>query len=325
MTSTSIYRIIKLGLVNFWRNRWLSFAATFIMTMTLLTISVFLIFNLVIKTTTEAIRNKINLSVYFEDNATDVQIRDLKFTLEQKYPNVQVIYVSKEDAYARWQEIQKNERIKQLVTKENNPLPRSLEVKTDKPEELSGIADYLTKNSSVIVSTDQSANNADTPIDTTQSSTKIIRKISYQENKLIVEKLINITNFSKKIGFVLSALFVLISILVILNTIKLTIFTRETEIEIMRLVGASDSFIKYPFLVEGALYGIIATIISLLLIYIGLRVVSPMITNYLGSVQLNLEGFFTGNLLWIVLLELLLAILISVTCSLISIRKNLKI
>ena len=334
-----INRIIKLGLVNFWRNGWLSFAATFIMTLTLLTISVFMIFNLVIGSTTDAIKQKIDLAIYFQDSATDAQIRDLKFTLQQRNDVKEVIYLSKEDAYNRWQQTQKNEKIKSLVTKENNFLPRSLEVKAVSPESLEAIANYISGGNNDVVSKSDSGDvgqvlgiNTDgisvAPSETestNQGYLSIIRKISYQENKNIIEKLINITKFSREIGIILSVIFLAVSILVIFNTIRLTIFTRETEIEIMRLVGASDSFIRTPFLIEGALYGIFATILSLLLIWAGLAMVSPMISRYLGDVSLNLKGFFLLNLPWIASLELMLAIMLSTSCSWISIRKNLKI
>ena len=123
----------------------------------------------------------------------------------------------------------------------------------------------------------------------------------------------------------LSIIFMIVSVLVIYNTIRLTIFTRETEIEIMRLVGASDSFIRTPFIIEGMMYGIFATFLSLIFVWLGLHLISPMISKYLGEVSLNLEGYFLHNVFWIMLLELLVSILICSICTWISIRKNLKI
>lgn len=304
MSSQSIKRIIKLGFVNFWRNGWLSFIATLIMTLTLLIISVFLIFNLVISATTDAIKSKIDLSVTFNDSSSDMQIQELKLFIQRRDDIKEVNFISKDEAYNRWQiRYKNNDKIRQLVTKDNNPLPRSLEIKAVSPESLNGIASYINQD----------------------QFKPIVRKVSYEENKTVIEKLINITKFSRKIGLILSIIFIGISILVILNTIRLTIFTRETEIEIMRLVGASDTFIKVPFVVESCLYGIFATLLSLLLIWLGLHYISPMITRYLGEVSLDLEGFFLSNLPWIILLEFVLAIFISISCSLISIRKNLKV
>jgi len=340
MNTQSSGRIVKLGLNNFWRNGWLSFAATFIMTLTLLIISVFMIFNLVINTTTDSIKKKIDLTVYFQDNASDAQIRDLKLMLQGRSDVKEVVYLTKEDAFTRWQSTQKNEKIRSLVTKENNFLPRSLEVKATNPESLENIANFISGgNKDVITKSDDSdpgkvlgiqsdgtnTNQSVASQNSTQGYLSIIRKISYQENKNIIEKLINITKFSREIGIILSIVFLTISILVIFNTIRLTIFTRETEIEIMRLVGANDSFIRTPFLIEGSLYGIFATILSLVLIWAGLYFISPMIARYLGDVSLNLKGFFLSNLVWIAILEFILAVVITTSCSWISIRKNLKV
>jgi len=336
MFTQSFSRIIKLGFTNFWRNGWLSMAATFIMTLTLVIISVFLIFNLVINTTTDAIKKKIDLAVYFNDSASETQIRDLRFILEQRSDVKEVKYISKEEAYQKWQVMQKNEKIRSLVTAENNFLPRSLEVKAVNPESLDAIASFLSGGNNEIISKNDNGDagqvlgvNSDSqPVSATNASkgySSIIRKVSYQENKYIIEKLINITKFSQKLGIILSVIFLVISVLVIFNTIRLTIFTRETEIGVMRLVGASDSFIRTPFLIEGTLYGMFATILSLILMWLGLHFVSPMVTNYLGDVNLNLEGFFISNLIVIAALELVLSIIICIACSSISIRKNLKI
>ena len=299
----SIGRIVKLGFVNFWRNGWLSFAATFIVMLTLLIVSVFLIFNLVIGATTDTIKAKIDLSVSFKESATDAEIQDLKLALKQRNDVVDVTYVSKQEALLRWQDMQEyDQKIREQVTSQDNPLPRSLEVKPISPESLTEINNFVSQD----------------------KYKPIVDEISYQKNKQLIEKLINITRFSKEIGIILSTIFIIISILVILNTIKLTIFTRDTEMEIMRLVGASDSFIRTPFLIEGALYGIFGTILSLFLVWLGLHLITPMVNNYLGQV-LNLEQFFLKNFVWIAASEFFVAILISLTCSWISIRNNLKI
>ena len=152
-----------------------------------------------------------------------------------------------------------------------------------------------------------------------------IERISYKENKDIIEKLVNITNFSRKIGLILGIIFVSISILVILNTVRLAIYTRTKEIEIMRLVGASEIFIRIPFIIEALLYALCSTVLSLFLIWLGLHFISPMITRYLGDVSLDMQGFFLQNIGWIFLLELLVSCIISVSCSVISMGKHLKI
>lgn len=304
MNWTSWSRISKLGLVNFWRNRWLSMASTLVMTLTLLIISLFVIMTIVIGATTNRIKAKMDITAYFKDSATTQEISNLQETLAARPDVKEVRYVSKEEALQIWNERQKNLQIRDLVKPEDNPLPRSLQIKAQDPSQLNTIADFLASD---------------------QNST-IIHKISYEENKQIIDKLLAITSFIKKMGGIFSAIFILISILVILNTIRLAIFSRKDEIEIMRLVGASDRFIKMPFVVEGTLYGILASILASLLLLLGIAVISPLINNYLGaSVTDNMYQFFWSNFIWLFLMQFVVGILVGIGCSLFSIRKYLKI
>lgn len=304
MNWTSARRITKLGTTNFWRNRWLSLASTLVMTLTLVIISLFIIMTLVISKTTDRIKSKMDITVYFKDSASTEEISSLQEQLVARPDMKEVRYISKEEALQIWNERQKNLRIKELINPEENPLPRSLAIKAQDPSQLNDIANYL-------------ASDANSPI---------IHKISYEENKVIIDKLLAITAFIKKMGWLFSAIFILVSILVILNTIRLAIFSRKEEIEIMRLVGASDRFIKLPFLVEGALYGFFACILAAMLMWVGLFAITPLTNQYLGSeVTTNMKQFFLARFGWLFLLQFTLGILIGVGSSLFSIRKYLKI
>ena len=305
MNWVSISRITKLGLTNFWRNRWLSLASTLVMTLTLLIISIFVVMTIVINRTTDRIKAKMDITVYFKDAATTEEISDLQEKLAARSDVKEVKFISKEEALQIWQEQQKNQRIRELVTSEENPLPRSLAIKAIEPENLNNIADYVSS----------------------EDFAPIIHKVSYEENKVIIDKLLAITSFIKKMGWLFSIVFIFVSILVILNTIRLAIFTRKSEIEIMRLVGASDRFIRVPFIVEGSLYGLIACILALILMWLGIYVViSPLTNQYLGqAVTENMKIFFNSHLAIIFLLQLSVGLLVGIGCSLFSIRKYLKV
>lgn len=304
MNWISIRRITQLGLTNFWRNRWLSLASTLVMTLTLLIISLFVVMTIVINKTTDRIKSKMDITVYFKDSATTEEISNLQQNLAARADVSEVKYISKEEALQIWQERQKNQRIRELVTSTENPLPRSLAIKATDPASLNSIADYVAAD----------------------DFSSIIHKISYEENKAIIDKLLAITAFVKKIGWLFSAVFVIISILVILNTIRLAIFTRKDEVEIMRLVGASDRFIRVPFIVEGVLYGLIACILAIILMWLGIFLVSPLINQYLGQeVVVNMRNFFFFHFALIFFLQLIVGVVIGIGCSMFSIRKYLKV
>lgn len=305
MSNESVRRIIRLGLTNFWRNRWLSFAATLIMTLTLLTISFFVISTLAISKATDLIRSKIDVSVYLDDTAQSNQIIDIQQALAARNDVSSVQFVSKDEALANCRQDPQCRQISDKTLQPgDNPYPASLEVKVTQPENIQSIVDFL--NSS--------------------REKSIIHDISYRNNKKVIDRLIAITDFMKEFGWIISGFFILISILVIVNTIRLTMFTRKDEIEIMRLVGANDNFIKIPFVIEAMVYGIFATILSIGFIWIGLAVIAPRMSFYLGvSASSQLVSFFTQNF-WLMLgLEFAVAMFISISCSLISIRKNIKL
>jgi len=243
-----------------------------------------------------------DISVYFYDQTTDEQVNLMEKQIA-KYPEVEEVkYISKEAALAIWESRDIDEKIKSLVTVDNNPLPRSIEIKATNPEHLGDIAQFLSK----------------------EEYKELIRKVDYKENKDIIKKLNDTIEFTRKFGIAISLVFVVISILVILNTIRLTIVTRRDEIEIMRLVGANNLFIRIPFFIEGVLYGIFASIIALIVIAVGFNFLNPFANKYLGDFNINFGQFFTEHIIVITFLLLIVGISLSVICSFISIQKYLK-
>jgi len=304
MNFESSYRIIKLGLTNFWRNRWLSTVATMIMALTLLVISTFAILILAVDKTTESIRSKIDISIYFNESASVEQIVQMQKIIASRPDTKEVKYVSKDEAAEDFKKQYEGKKVIDYLNPENNPLPRSLEIKANNAESLKDIASFIGQ----------------------EEFKPLIENVSYKEKKKVIEKLIALTSFIKEIGWILSGVFVVISILVILNTIRLAIFARKDEIEIMRLVGAGANFIKIPFVVEGILYGVLAAFFAFLLIWLGIGLIATRtpieLGSYLGTIMM---GFFNNHAFAVIGLELIIGIIIGVVCSLFSIRKHIRI
>lgn len=302
MNFESIGRILKLGTVNFWRNGWLSFASTAVLVVTLLVVGVFTITTLVVNSTISSLKEKIDITVHFYDSATDEQIKELQKELTLRSDVASVKYVSKEEALKVWQELPIKDKTKNLINAENNPLPRGLQIKAKDPKKMQDIADFIN----------------------TDKYKPITSRLSYEENKNIITRLLNITDFVKKTGLGLAIIFVAISIFVVFNTVRLTIYSRKDEIEIMRLVGAGNAYIRIPFYVEAILYSLVATLVSTLIMWFGISYISPMVNSYLGTVSIDLDAFFKENILKIVLMQLSLAIIIAMISSRLSAWKYLR-
>ncbi len=298
----TFYRITKMSLVSFWRNRWLSLAATLIMILTLITVSFFVSLMLITNRTTESLRDKVDMSVYFNDSTSKDQITAIQNILLSRGDIKSVDYVSKEKALESWRERNKeNDKIRDLISETDNPLPRSLEIKTVDIEDMEKIDSFLSS----------------------KDYQSLVKEISYKKNKMLVDRLVRLTNFIKLAGWAMSLVFVLISILVIYNTIRLTIFARSDEIEIMKLVGASDLYVRGPFIFEGMGYGFIGAIISSVISVFAFRLSVPAAENYLGLSNLN-SNYLGINLLTIIGLQFLVGLILGIFCSVLAIKKHLK-
>lgn len=300
----AIIRVFKIGFIDFWRNRWLSLAATVVMTLTVLTMALFALLSLSVNQTTKVLQEKIDIAVFIKDEATEDQVAALQTEIGLRPDVKEVRYTSKEDALAQFREASKPRPviIRLLDLGHGGSIPRSIVIKANDPSSLQSIADSITQS----------------------SSNTIVSKISYEESKASIDRYISVTQFVERSGWILSGLFILIAILVIYNTIRLTIYMRKTEIEIMQLVGATGWYIKFPLILEGVLYGIIATVVSTMLLFIGVNGSAPFITRYVDSSNFNFNQFFVANLSKIIGVELLVAVMIGGICSYLAIRKHLK-
>lgn len=297
----TLYRITKTSMISFWRNRWLSLAATLIMVLTLFIISIFASLLVITNKTTESLRDKVDLIAYFNDSASNDQIAAIQNVLRNRNDVKSVIFVSKGEALVRWQERNKDDaKIRDVITEADNPLPQSLEVKTSDPEDLQSINDYLSN----------------------QEYKPLISKISYQKNKDLIDRLLRVTRVVKIAGWSLTGIFVLISILIIYNTIRLTIFARSEEIEIMKLVGGSDWYVRGPFIIEGIGYGFLGAIISSILFLFIFKTTVPSIEGYLGLTDLN-ANYIGMNILLITLLQFFVGLLLGISCSVLAVKKYL--
>ncbi len=299
---TSFKRIIKWGLTNFWRNGWLSTATVSIMALTLLVITVLLMLNIVANAVLLNLESKIDISVYFKLETPEEEILKVKSQLE-KLQEIQIIsYVSQNEAMIKFKEKHKDNPVllQSLEELEFNPLEASLNIKAKQANQYASINQFL-----------ESVYYKD-----------LIDKVNYLQNKDVIEKLNKIIVDVKTGGMGLSLLLALIVFLVTFNSIRLAIYSSREEINVMKLVGASKWFIRGPFFVEGMLYGLVATVITILVLYPLFYFLSPKISSFLpiGDVF----SYFKANLLSFFLLLSGVGVFLGGLSTMIAVRKYLK-
>lgn len=295
------FRILKFGWLNFWRNWVLSSASIIVLSIALLIISTFVAFNFLLQKTVEGINQKVDVIVYFKDSAKEQTIKDIKEELSGWSEVKSVYYVNKKEALEKWLSTVEDERLKNIVSERNNPLPRSLEIKLVLPDYASKVVDYFDQEE---IKTD-------------------VSKVRY--SRLVVDKIINYSKAVKKVGISLSIVFALVAVYVVLNTLRLAVYARRNEIEIMKLVGASPNYIVMPFIVEGVMFGILGAVLAFGLALLGakyaLGVVLP--EEILSEISSFLQ-FSSFGLSRVFGLQICLGVLVGVVCSFIGVKRYLK-
>lgn len=299
-------RITKTGLRNFVRNAWLSTAATAVMTVTLSLVAVSYIANVALTSTIKNVVQKIDVSIYLKDSDTPDQINALKAKLEQ-LPNVQEVkLVTKSDALAEYRrQNADNPKLLLGVSESDNPLPASLQIKAKDPNKLTPITDLAAQGDVKPLLTDRDP-------------------VSYSgDRKATIDKIIQTSNFFKATGVVASIIFVVISTLIIFNTIRMAIFTRREEIEIMKLVGATSWYIRGPFIFEASLYGLIAAIVAMLFVYTVVLNGAPRLGNYIDTA--SIINLLRDNIVLVGAAMFLIGVSIGAGSSLVALKRYLKL
>jgi cell division transport system permease protein len=299
---TIISRIFHFGFKNFWRNGWLSTATIAIMTLSLVGFLGLIIFGVVSHAAATAIQNEIDISVYFQTNTSEDEILNIQQSL-QALPQVQSVdYISQDQALATFQQNHANDPTMSQVINDldTNPLEASLNIKAKDPSQYPAINTYLTA----------------------PSLASYIDTISYATNQDIIDRLATIVRDVEIGGWIAIILLALVAGLVVFNTIRLAIYSNREEIGVMRVVGASNSLVRGPYVVEGMLWGAIATVISLIIVAPILYFVSPYLDVFIQG--LNIFQYFYTHIFQLFLYELLFGVVIGSFSSFWAVRRYLR-
>ena len=274
---TGFKRVVRSGFVGFWRNAFVSLAAIFVMTIALFVIGSSMMVDKLLDVTLDNIQNKVDINVYFVTTANQQDIDSLQAQLEALPDVKQVTFTSREEALAQFSaRYQNDDTIMQgLEELGDNPLGASLSIRAKETSQYEGINQFLEEQRRL-----------------EDPQRPLIDEVNFPKNKDAIDRLTSIIEAVDRSTFVTLVVLVAAAVAITFNTVRLAIYTAREEISVMRLVGASNTFIRGPFMLQGIMYGVIAGVLALLIMYPILLWIGPDTQSFF---QFNLFNYFVNE------------------------------
>jgi cell division transport system permease protein len=306
MKILDLKRIVRSGFLNFVRNGFVSLSSVLVMTITLSVISIIIFSQAVLNFSLSQLEDKVDVTVFFTVGASESEILGIKNQLEKLPEVASVDYISAEQALENFKQRHETDylTLQALEELDENPLGATLNIEAIEASEYEQIANFLEDGD--ILESNQRV---------------IIDKINYFQNKLVIDRLISITEGAKRLGLGITFVLVLISVVITFNTLRLTIYIAREEIGVMRVVGAENHYIRGPFMIEGMIYGLVSAFITMLLFYPISLWLGANMTNFLG---INLNTYYFSNFFQLLIINAVFGMLLGVISSFLATRAYLK-
>jgi cell division transport system permease protein len=302
-------RMCRYGVNNFSRNAWLTIAATAVMTITLLVVFVTLSARSVLVDTVGEIRDKVDMSIYVKKDISNDDIKTIQSGLEKLTSSVRgVTFVSSEQARQDFAQSEKaSSSTLNAINESTNEFPGIFRIKPVDINKTDELRKFVATNSTLKANIDPK------------------REPSFAgQRRDAIESIGRWVGFAEKAGIIASIIFMAISSLIVFNTIRMAIFNRKDEIQMMKLIGADRNFIRGPFVVEAVVYGFIAAVLATAIGVTLLFTTKDKLIDYDVAIQGTID--FTTTYLGFVLLGMIvLGAIIGIISSLLATRRYLKI
>ena len=300
----SFFRVIKFAFQDIFRNFSLSVMTVLILILMLLSVNTVIFIKVVTGQATETIKNQIDVSIYFDHEATDKQIEEMKKYIASFPEVIESKFYTKEESLEEFKKTYADNAkiINALAELKENPLGAMFVVKTREPGDYHKIIQALS----------------------VPEYKDIVEARTFEDTEKAIERIDTITKNVEQFSVALSAFFALISFIIIFNTIRVSIYTQRVEISIKKLVGATNWFIRGPYIVEALIFSAISTVLSAILVYIAARGIDPYIGAMFQQPQF-LTNYLTSHILLLFGSQFGAVLLLTIVSSLLAMRKHLRV
>jgi cell division transport system permease protein len=306
MFTTAFRRIIRSGFIGFWRNAYVSLASIFTLTVALFVIGATMFIDQLLTTSMDTLQSKVDINVYFVPTAPQEEI-DRLYSAVKAMPEVEFVrYTSREDALTEYRNDNQNNEVamQALESLDDNPLGANLAIQATDPIHYEKISKFFEE---------QQGNEA--------PQTPVVDKVSYLDNKDAIDTLSSIINAIERASFIVMSVLLIAAILITFNTIRLAIYTAREEISIMRLVGASNMFIRGPFMLQGIMYGLLAGLLAVISFYPIMLWLGPRTEEFF---ELNLLTYYLDNIFYIFFVLSGIGIVLGLISSILAVARYLR-
>lgn len=303
---TSFKRVIRAGFVGFWRNAYVSLASIFVLTVALFVIGATMFIDQLLTTSLQTLQSKVDINVYFVPDAPQDKIDQLVTALEALPDVASVELTSREDALREYRERNQGDEIAMQALDElsENPLGANLAVQARETSQYEQIAQFLEE---------QQAEE--------EPQLRVIDDVNYSRNKDSIDTLTNIINAVEQASFLVLVVLLISAVLITFNTIRLAIYTAREEIAIMRLVGASNMFIRGPFMLQGFMYGFLSGLLAMVIFYPIMIWIGPRTETFF---ELNLLTYYFDNFFIIFFTLAGIGIVLGLVSSILAVARYLR-
>jgi len=298
-------RSIKFAFQGFIRNIWLSIVTVIILVLMLFSVTMVAGLNFVGESAIDSVKDKVDVSIYFKPDTSEEDIVNIQYRLESLSEVKEVSYISEDEALENFRENHKDDLVilESLDELDENPLSATLIVKANTIDDYPDII-------AVLENPDYES---------------LIRDRNFEDNEDVISKLSEISNKIERVGIMVSIVFVIIAILIVFNTIRINIYTHREEIGIMKLVGATNWFVRAPFLIESLIYAVLGVIITMAILFPLVGVIAPQLNSFFDGYELDIVGYFNENIIKIVSMQLAVVVFLSIVSSSIAIGRYLRV